>query len=838
MNELKIDTTALKLLENDFDEVLRNLANDSKFKEFKRHYERMLETLKSSHKREAELNKNCQELNDSIAENTGKIKAVLTIAEKDAQNITNLKNELLEAKGILLIQKEKDEETKKKMDKLSALNKNLETITKENQDLNSGKMNEYQVILDKRDKLEQDRAELERLNEINVEELNLKKGDLEKYTCLMKKHERDFKKLERMEIETEVQLKKNEERLLNNTGEIEKITFERDSILILLEDEKKNLKRFEESFENLDNELKDLIFMKNDLEKKKVGLINFQEKQNETLEEIHAENDYLIENKDELNKNLKISSNQYNHLRLKHGQLDRLKNKEMMDLQKVVSELQKLEKQKIIYTNMFEENNQKIREIKKQSNVEKKNLQLLYSSHNNILEKYQYLVIDNEGMMQKIRKVVDINKNVLNKGEPLKQEIHKLEKNQTILKSVNEKIIKEINILQTKLKKIKQELLLKDNVINEYQKKAIEAESYLLEKQKLFEAIRTDRNNYSKNLKETQDEIAEMKKTLKIINNQTDQLREEFDAKEKAVIEQIENAEKIEKECKALDKLNEILKFKRSKRKEKITNIVNEISKLSGIKHQIDNGINDTFKKHEKIIVERDILVTELIQKNDEIALLKERGKIQKETYKNGEKEFYKKEKELNFLNILFKDLIEELELNKKKIQKIFLYQNKIKIIDEKLREKKLKVKALSEELENPMNIKRWRSIGNDEHDIYELMSKIHQVQKKLILKTEMIISEDLKITSKNNTINNFNEILSKNPGIKEAKRFSLLQKTLRNKIRKLKAVAAELNLFRFKINDSKVKIDDMKDNIDSNKKKLYELKKNRNCSLPIIKKY
>ena len=114
MSDIKIDTTALKLLENDFEEVLQNLANDPKFKEFKRHYERMLETLKSNHKRESELNRNCKELNDSIAENAGKIKVVLVIAEKDAKNITNLKNELLEAKGIFLIQKEKDEETKKK----------------------------------------------------------------------------------------------------------------------------------------------------------------------------------------------------------------------------------------------------------------------------------------------------------------------------------------------------------------------------------------------------------------------------------------------------------------------------------------------------------------------------------------------------------------------------------------------------------------------------------------------------------------------------------------------------------------------------------------------------
>jgi predicted nucleic acid-binding Zn-ribbon protein len=46
--------------------------------------------------------------------------------------------------------------------------------------------------------------------------------------------------------------------------------------------------------------------------------------------------------------------------------------------------------------------------------------------------------------------------------------------------------------------------------------------------QNLYEAVRSDRNLYSKNLIESQDEITEMKRKLKIMNHQIDQLKEEI----------------------------------------------------------------------------------------------------------------------------------------------------------------------------------------------------------------------------------------------------------------------------------------------------------------------
>lgn len=54
--------------------------------------------------------------------------------------------------------------------------------------------------------------------------------------------------------------------------------------------------------------------------------------------------------------------------------------------------------------------------------------------------------------------------------------------------------------------------------------------------------------------------------------------------------------------------------------------------------------------------------------------------------------------------------------------------------------QEKTKVKALSEELENPMNVHRWRKLEGSDPTTFEMIQKIHTLQKRLISKTEEVI--------------------------------------------------------------------------------------------------
>lgn len=51
--------------------------------------------------------------------------------------------------------------------------------------------------------------------------------------------------------------------------------------------------------------------------------------------------------------------------------------------------------------------------------------------------------------------------------------------------------------------------------------------------------------------------------------------------------------------------------------------------------------------------------------------------------------------------------------------------KNEIHNLSKELIEEKLKGKALAEEMENPMNVHRWRKLKATDSETYELMTKI-----------------------------------------------------------------------------------------------------------------
>lgn len=62
------------------------------------------------------------------------------------------------------------------------------------------------------------------------------------------------------------------------------------------------------------------------------------------------------------------------------------------------------------------------------------------------------------------------------------------------------------------------------------------------------------------------------------------------------------------------------------------------------------------------------------------------------------------------------------------------------------LTESRLKVKALSEEIEKPMNIHRWRKLEATDSSTFDMMTKIQSIQKRLIAKTEEVRAKEAQL--------------------------------------------------------------------------------------------
>ncbi len=56
------EQAALKLLENDIEDVIKELSQNPAMKEFRKNYEKMYNALRNSHDREQELTGNCEHL--------------------------------------------------------------------------------------------------------------------------------------------------------------------------------------------------------------------------------------------------------------------------------------------------------------------------------------------------------------------------------------------------------------------------------------------------------------------------------------------------------------------------------------------------------------------------------------------------------------------------------------------------------------------------------------------------------------------------------------------------------------------------------------------------------
>merc|ERR1712023_334688 len=109
--------------------------------------------------------------------------------------------------------------------------------------------------------------------------------------------------------------------------------------------------------------------------------------------------------------------------------------------------------------------------------------------------------------------------------------------------------------------------------------------------------------------------------------------------------------------------------------------------------------------------------------------------------------------------------------------------------LQRELLQERTKVKALSEELENPMNVHRWRKLEGSDPAMYELIQKVRTLQKRLIAKTEEVVEKDLEIQQKERLHRELTGILEKQPGPEVMEQLEMYQDNLAAKLNQMKAM-------------------------------------------------
>eukprot|EP00931_Biecheleriopsis_adriatica_P034658 TRINITY_DN199_c0_g1_i1.p1 TRINITY_DN199_c0_g1~~TRINITY_DN199_c0_g1_i1.p1 ORF type:complete len:880 (-),score=313.67 TRINITY_DN199_c0_g1_i1:69-2465(-) len=383
-----------------------------------------------------------------------------------------------------------------------------------------------------------------------------------------------------------------------------------------------------------------------------------------------------------------------------------------------------------------------------------------------------------------------------------KQDAQDFQKRIFELEKQREKYGIELSQANAKYFACKEDLKTRGATLTELKKQIANVQAKRNQQKNLYDAVCMDRNLHAKNLVESNDQIAEMRRKFKIMSHQTTALKEEIRDKDSRLVRgHFEHKEVLQH--------NERLKDSKEKAQRRLRGLTNtvetqraQMKKLESTIQEAEQERQKQLKELEGVIGERDILGAQLIRRNEELALLYEKIKIQQSTLQKGEIQYDEKAKEVARLRTAIRSCKAEVSQAKLQVTNVETLKAEIHHLNKTLLREETKAKALQEELENPMNVHRWRELESSDPTTYEMIQKVKSLQKLLIAKTEEVVEKDALIQEKEKLYKQLKNIIARQPGPEVAEQLAWYSSNLKEKTAHMKQMAQELEMYHSQVQD------------------------------------
>uniref|UniRef100_A0A2C9K519 Cilia- and flagella-associated protein 58 central coiled coil domain-containing protein n=1 Tax=Biomphalaria glabrata TaxID=6526 RepID=A0A2C9K519_BIOGL len=402
---------------------------------------------------------------------------------------------------------------------------------------------------------------------------------------------------------------------------------------------------------------------------------------------------------------------------------------------------------------------------------------------------------------------------------------------------LSERTLKDAEVLNNRLQKLTSEyesqLISADNLAQENQTRAAELKLKEDELNNLKnESQRQNklRETVQRKLRTVEDSKADIEQQKELLKGQITGLERDCKTHISTIFVCFQN---LLKAAGATQKQLHLVKLHDQSKKnleQEIANYKEEAQKQRKIIYQLekerDRYINEASDLTQKVISERDILGTQLVRRNDELALLYEKIKIQQSVLNKGEVQYNQRIEDIRILKLEIKKMRREKFILQKSVANVEDLRREVYHIQRELLRERTRCKALEEELENPMNIHRWRKLEGSDPSTFEMIQKIHTLQKRLIQKTEEVVEKELLIQEKEKLYLELKHILARQPGPEVAEQLTIYQQTLKEKTKQMKGMVSELNMYEAQVGEYKYEIERIARELQEVKKKYFMQKK------------
>ncbi|SBS94095.1 conserved Plasmodium protein, unknown function, partial [Plasmodium ovale curtisi] len=411
-------------------------------------------------------------------------------------------------------------------------------------------------------------------------------------------------------------------------------------------------------------------------------------------------------------------------------------------------------------------------------------------------------------IIEKIQEMVKINTNVVKKEKlsniTLEKDIKKYfeEKNKlcddiNTLTKEKEKLIDDISQYNTKIANHSNEIVTKDNKINTYIKMVNSLKNDLAKEKLLYENVKSEKMNTCKILADTRDKLNNLEEKFKIQTNQLDILKND----NKGIEFKMNN---ILEEKKNLTILCEKLREQLEKQKNLSEDIKTQLSHNIKIKDHIEieiKELNIKLKNADKNVTqikkENDILTNEINEKNDIINSLRDKIKLLQIAHDNMEINNNNQIQEIKHLKKKVNNFVNTNNLTNVSKETLNNTKTELNSLKKELINEQNKVKTLSDELEKPINIHRWRNLEGNDPTSFDLIQKLKNVQKKLIEKTEENVKKNILIQQKTKECEDLHKELTARSKNNNPQDLTLIRQQLREKDTLIKSLTAEISMYQ-----------------------------------------
>ena len=800
-------------IQQEFQEVLAELVKDKSMDAFRGEYEKLFNTLEKSNRNEKRLRTKCKELASDIAQHVAKVDLTNDKAKEDQDTIESLKKEIEKAWKMVDTAQEGEERARETIETLNTEIQNLTKVIEEKtlgaEDTN---INELRKIRDEltqqRDNLQLEVSDLKtkyEANETQVNNLSKDKSELEKEISDLKQEaqsrnnemNREMRRKERAErelkqLKADISAKEQElseqsaakTKLSDTIDKLEKTLREQRDLGTSLETE---LESVNDKFSKLQQDHENQMSLYQQLE------MELSRKTNELTEKEDVE----IQIRAEVSK----------------------QSKDIESLQKKISGLEvvkkELERDKEKLKTDAVEKNKEIESFKHQSLVDKKNLSLLANEKESVELKLERSAQNTKNDTVKLKNIEGAKGDLQTQLLQVEEQLDKQRRFISRLEEERDRYMTEGADMAHKIESLLDEVKNSETIIQNNKKQIEEYKSELKKQQNLYHSVRNDRSQLTRAVTESHDEIADLKEKMKVLTHQFDQLKEEIIAKEMDLVKESQEKAKILKDKDGL--MKEIEKVKTEANlsdKNKIAS-EKEVQKLMDRERRLENEMNSKKVEIEKTVSRTEVLNTKLAQKKQEIEVLERKVDVQQKVIERGEVNFNERMEDCRLLKLEIKRLKEDNNFLESDTKNLTALKKEVLKLERELMQQKSRNKVLQTELENPLNVHRWRRLEGKDPETLELIQKINHLQKRLIAKQEDLIDKDMKIEEIQKLYNEAKIQIARQPKYDIHDEIRNLRDEIKRKNDKIIVLSTESNVYQVETNKAKKIIEGMNDELN-----------------------